>query len=486
MLLVVSTNPAIDRTLHVPVLEVGHVHRTSRVSLGAGGKGLNVARAARTLGLPARVTGCLAGHTGDLVADLAREEGLEAVWHWLPRGETRNCLLLNHAQGDATVINEPGPVLSPEDWSAFAGLVESLSRGSEAVVLAGSVPPSVSPEAYAELCRWLVRRGVRVYVDTPGTHLAALIHNPKGLALKVNRAELSAALGRSLDAEEDLLKAMRGLIETGALLVAVTMGAAGALAATAEGTWRVEAPPADLVSSVGSGDSFLAGLAAGEFQDLPLPEALRLAAACGAANAATPLPARFDAERVEELRRSCLVETVSKPVPAAPEGSSDAPSAGGTAPELMEQALEFLTQELKAERALVLYEGLGAARGIDPETIWTFGEVSQELLRSVLQDGEPIVLIDAMSDAKYGSRNSVILSNLRSILCVPLRSPGSNHVNGLLYADNRLRSGAFHKDHLAQVRLYGGELQIRLAGAGDTPTATPDLDIQRLLEIEWL
>lgn len=163
-------------------------------------------------------------------------------------------------------------------------------------------------------------------------------------------------------------------------------------------------------------------------------------------------------------------------------------SACSTVPELMEGGLQFLTDELKAERALVLYEGLGCASGIDPATIWTFGEVSQELLGNVLRDGEPIVLMDAMKDPKYGDRNSVIISHLRSILCVPLRSPVGNRVVGLLYADNRVRIGAFNKDHLSKARIFGGELQMRLAAveAGRSGSEKPDLDIERLLEIEWL
>lgn len=154
----------------------------------------------------------------------------------------------------------------------------------------------------------------------------------------------------------------------------------------------------------------------------------------------------------------------------------------------MDGGLEFLTQELKAERALVLYEGLGRASGIDPETIWTFGEVSRELLGNVLREGEPICLMDALQDPKYGDRNSVIISRLRSILCVPLRSPATNRVFGLLYADNRIRSGAFHKDHLAKARLFGAELQMRLASTGSAGSVdrSAELDIERLLEIEWL
>jgi len=306
--LIVASNPAIDRTLHVPILEPGRVHRTRQVHLGAGGKGLNVARAARVLGHPCRLTGCLAGHSGALVEDLAREEGLEATWHHLPRGETRNCLLLNHDRGDATVVNEPGPVLEAGDWDGFTRKVEELARDVGGVVLAGSLPPSVDPEAYAGLCRSLARRVGRVWVDSPGPPLAALLRDPRGLSLKVNRAELSEALGHPLDDPGRLLAALRAVIGAGAALAGVTLGPQGALLATADGAWRVEAPATRLRSSVGSGDSFLAGLAVAWDRTWGVPDSLRLAAACGAANAETPYPAQFLSDRVQDLFQTCRAE----------------------------------------------------------------------------------------------------------------------------------------------------------------------------------
>lgn len=310
MLLIVATNPSVDRTLHIPRLVPGQVHRTSRVSLGAGGKGLNAARAARAIGQPAKVAGILAGHTGALVADLAAAEGLDTAWHHRTHGETRVCLLLNHDQGDATVINEAGEDLAPQEWRDFAALVERQAGRARAVAFAGSVPPSVDPDAYVDLCRSLARLTGRVYVDTNEAHLAAVLRDPRGLSVKVNRRELESGLGRRLDEPSRLVAELRALLGMGACLAVVTMGGDGLVAADPSGVWRVTGPSVPLVSSVGSGDSFLAGLAAGELQGASLPEALRLAAACGAANAETPFPAAFGAGRVAELRAACQVERV--------------------------------------------------------------------------------------------------------------------------------------------------------------------------------
>ncbi len=135
---------------------------------------------------------------------------------------------------------------------------------------------------------------------------------------------------------------------------------------------------------------------------------------------------------------------------------------------LCQQVLSFLRDELAAERCLFLYQEkeaeemvVEAAHGIEPGTVFTTAEISQELLRSVRREGKSIVLLDAGSDPKFGNRTSVVLSNLRSILCVPLRHP-SRLVVGLLYVDNRIKAGAFTDKHLKLAEEFGGALEQRL------------------------
>ena len=147
MLLTITPNPPLDRTLHVPRMTVGTVHRASQVHLAAGGKGLNVSRVARLLDCPALATGPLGGRAGQLFAELADDEDFLADWYWLKTGETRTCLLINHEASDATVINEPGPTVSPEDWGGLASHVGRLARPVQAVAFSGSLPPGVAASA---------------------------------------------------------------------------------------------------------------------------------------------------------------------------------------------------------------------------------------------------------------------------------------------------------------------------------------------------
>lgn len=303
MLLTVTCNPTIDRTVYLPQMTIGQVHRATNVHLAAGGKGLNVSRGARTLGCEVLTTGPLAGHAGRIVADLAKLEGLPADWYWLQTGETRTCLIVNHETGDATVINEPGHSLSDREWDGFAGHIENLARKKRVVAFAGSVPPGVVPTALGALARSLVSADRAVYVDTSGVALAAVLTQPDGLRIKVNQFELATGLNIDLGSPpvERLVEAGQSLLACGATLVVVTLGRQGALAIAPQGVWQASSAPIAVSSTVGSGDSLLAGLVAAQLAGQPIDRALAFGVACGAANALSDLPGQFKLNQVEML-----------------------------------------------------------------------------------------------------------------------------------------------------------------------------------------
>ena len=287
MLVIVTPNPALDRTMVVPNLRLGHRHRAEQVIVAAGGKGLNVARAARTLGQPLRVCAPLGGITGQFVAHLAGKEGLDGFWSWHSAGETRTCVLVvaPHAE-DAPPLDEHGPPLSAEDWLAFVDAALDAASVASMAAICGSLPPGVPPSAAGELVRALGRVGCQVVVDTSGPPLAAAIEaQPYGL--KVNGAELSAALSLPIERPEQAAAALAEVRARGVALAVVSLGEQGALAAHETGTCYVTPPPLEVVSTVGSGDSLLAGLLAGLLRGYTLDEALRLGVACGAADALT-------------------------------------------------------------------------------------------------------------------------------------------------------------------------------------------------------
>lgn len=311
MLLIITPNPALDRTMVFPGLRLGAVQRTDEVVVAAGGKGLNVARAARSLGQPALVCAPLGGLTGDLVARLAQDEGLAGRWAPHRAGETRTCILLvDPLGGDATALNESGPAFSPADWQAFADTAIAAAGGAGLCAISGSLPRGVPPEALGRLVADLVAAGRRVIVDTSGPALAAAIA-ARPYAVKVNGAELGAILGRPIETVAAAAAALPELSARGVALAAVSLGADGALAAEAGAIWQAAPPPLAIVSTVGSGDSLLAGLAAGLLRGLPLPEALRLGVACGSADALTIGGGRIDMAEVQRIAGAVTVHQIS-------------------------------------------------------------------------------------------------------------------------------------------------------------------------------
>lgn len=311
MLLIITPNPALDRTMVFPGLRLGAVQRTDEVVVAAGGKGLNVARAARGLGQPALICAPLGGLTGDLVARLAEGEGLAGRWARHQAGETRTCILLvDPLGGDATALNESGPVLSPADWQAFAGTALAAAGGAGLCAISGSLPRGVPPAALGRLVADLVAAGRRVIVDTSGPALAAALA-ARPYAVKVNGAELGAILGRPIETVAAAAAALADLSARGIALAAVSLGADGALAAEAGAIWQAAPPPLAIVSTVGSGDSLLAGLAAGLLRGLPLPEALRLGVACGSADALTIGGGRIDMAEVQRIAGSTSVQLIA-------------------------------------------------------------------------------------------------------------------------------------------------------------------------------
>ncbi|NTW02196.1 MAG: 1-phosphofructokinase family hexose kinase [Oscillochloris sp.] len=310
MLLIMTPNPSLDRTMIFHGLQLGAIQRTDAVIVAAGGKGLNVARAAHTLGQAALVCAPLGGLTGALVAQLAEAEGISGRWSQHSAGETRTCVLLvDTAGGDATALNEAGPVFAEADWAVFQAIVLSAATDAQLCLISGSLPRGVDVARLGELLSNLGAAGRRVIVDTSGAPLVtALEARPYGV--KVNAAELGAAIGREVADVGGAAGALVELRASGIELAAVSLGARGAVAANSMGCWWACPPPLDLISSVGCGDSMLAGLATGLLRGLALPEALRLGVACGSADALSIGGGRIDPAEVTRLAAETLLEQV--------------------------------------------------------------------------------------------------------------------------------------------------------------------------------
>lgn len=305
MLLVVSPNLCLDRIVVVRDFTPGRVHRAESVHELASGKGLNVARAARRLGVDVTVVGIVGeGHGTSAIIDGARAHGvtLDAV---KIAGPVRVCTLIIEPGRHETVINEPGAPVGPETVTMLLERVEAARSRAQIVVLAGSLPPGMPAAFYAEIIR---RAGtVPVILDAAGDPLRLGIA-ARPFMVKANHLELSESTARALSSVKDVAQAGREIARSTATRFLITLGGAGAVLATADGCWQLTPPEVDRVSTIGAGDSLTAGLVAGLMQGSPLLDAVRLGIAAAADDVTTLLPGTIEAERVQELTAQVRVE----------------------------------------------------------------------------------------------------------------------------------------------------------------------------------
>jgi 1-phosphofructokinase len=310
MIITVTLNPSLDRTIELDRLAQGCVQRVPAARLDPGGKGVNVARALLANGVPTRAVVPVAGVEGDQLVGLLEHEGVEvAVVPVL--GQTRSNITIAEADGTVTKLNEPGASLCADDLEALAKKVLAAAPPDSWVVLCGSLPPGLRAEAYATLTHRFVGAGLRVAVDTSGPAFRAAVAAGPEL-VKPNAEELAEAVGRPLRSRSAIVAAARELQDLGAQTVLVSLGAAGAILVDASSVVVGESPVDQPRSAVGAGDAFLAGFLAGQYRGASHREAFAEALAWGAAAVRLPgtrMPGPADIDR-------SVAHILSDPVPA--------------------------------------------------------------------------------------------------------------------------------------------------------------------------
>ena len=308
MIITVTPNAAVDVTYRVARLVPHASHRVTEVVAVAGGKGVNVASVLSGRGVPVLATGLLGGQAGEAVrADL----DARGIPHDFAdcAGETRRSVtVVSDADGDATVFNEPGPLVSAAEWAGLLTHLGSLldHTGARVVVVSGSLPPGAPADSCARIVELAHDRGARAVVDTSGEALAAALAAGPDL-VKPNRAEAYEVTGAA-----DPVAAARALQSRGAREVLVSLGSDGLLLLDARGTARGARLRGPLHGNpTGAGDAAVAALAAAMAEGGTPGDALTNAVAWSAAAVLHPLAGRLRATDVDRL----LPEVVLEPVP---------------------------------------------------------------------------------------------------------------------------------------------------------------------------
>jgi 1-phosphofructokinase len=261
MIVTLTLNPSVDRTVEVETLARGEVMRALSVRVDPGGKGINVSRALATHALPTRAVVTVGGAEGEHLVRLLRDTGIEIVPVQI-RGAIRSNITVVEPDGTTTKFNEPGAQLSDEELAAVFAAVTSAVESADWLVASGSLPPGMPTNVYAELVRRLAGSGTCVAVDTSGPALETVMAAGPTL-VKPNREELAEVTGRQLLTISDVVEAANRLRDLGAVAVLASLGAEGALLVDKDGAIHGRTPAVPPLSSVGAGDAMLAGFLAG-------------------------------------------------------------------------------------------------------------------------------------------------------------------------------------------------------------------------------
>jgi 1-phosphofructokinase family hexose kinase len=309
LIVTVTLNAAIDRTLTVPNFQLGQRHRASQGLTLAGGKGINVARALKRLDIPVVATGLAGGRTGTRIVEELTSEAILNDFVRIGDESRTSTAVVDPTSAKYTEINEWGPHVSEEELAMLLDKISYLARGADMVVFAGTLPRGVDESFYANAIRDLNRRNVRAVLDSEGQPLRRGVEAEPYL-VSPNQREAEALVGQEFNDDEDYLMALDRIADMGARNVLVTAEARifGLFREERKRlVFRADAPDLEPVSAVGSGDVLLAAFLASRVSERSLEDSLRQAVAAGAASTLEVGAGRFEPREASRLLGSIEV-----------------------------------------------------------------------------------------------------------------------------------------------------------------------------------
>ncbi len=286
MIITVTPNAALDKTIQVPSMQLGMRHRGAQGLVAPGGKGINVARALRILQEPVIATGLTGGETGARIMRELTTEGILADFVAIAGESRSSTVLIDPTSGGQTEIIENGPSVTAGELDALLNRLAYLSRDAYAIVLAGSLPRDAPEGWYAEVIKQLRKTGTKLILDSEGEPLRLGVQSEPYLVAP-NQREAEALVGHEFSGENDIITALDEIADMGPQNVLITTET-GVVALLRQGgqvrRYRVLAPRVEVLSTVGAGDALLAGFLASRMRDGDPETALRYAVACGTAS----------------------------------------------------------------------------------------------------------------------------------------------------------------------------------------------------------
>jgi 1-phosphofructokinase family hexose kinase len=317
MIITVTLNAAIDKTLAVPNFRLGRRHRAVEQTAMAGGKGVNVARALKALGQPVIATGVAGGPTGTRIIEHLTEEAILNDFVRIREESRTSTAVVDPTSGEQTEINERGPKVTEAELELFVDKLLYLAKGAAVCVFAGSLPRGVDAGLYARLVEELKKLDVTVVLDSEGEPLRLATRAGPDV-VSPNELEAEELVGHEFDDDDDRRTGVREMLDMGAREALMTLPD-GCLALLGDGSeadslclYRATLEPLEPVSAVGSGDAFLAGYVAARYGGRPPRECVGFGVACGAESTQHFGAGVVDAREAERLAQEVRVETLEE------------------------------------------------------------------------------------------------------------------------------------------------------------------------------
>jgi len=315
MIITVTLNAAIDKSLSVPNFRLGRRHRTVEQRTMAGGKGVNIARTLKSLGQPVIATGLAGGATGTHIVEQLTDESILNDFVRIREESRTNTSVLDPTNGEQTEINERGPSVSAREVELFRDKLLYLARGAAIIVLAGSLPRGIEPDLYATLIRDLQKLDVTTVIDTDGEPMRLAVRAEPDV-VSPNVLEAEELVGHEFNDDEDRSIAVREITQLGAREAIMTLTDGCVAQVNGDGgsrMHRVHIEPREPIAAIGSGDAFIAGYVAARYGGSTPEDCLRFGVACGAESTSRLGAGLIDPREVERLLPDVTVRDVQLP-----------------------------------------------------------------------------------------------------------------------------------------------------------------------------
>lgn len=310
MILTITMNPAVDKIYTVDNFQLGEVHRPSGQVTSAGGKGLNVARVAKLMGEDVVASGLLGGGNGAYIQKKVEEQGIINAFSQI-QGETRTCVnVTDTVRQQCTEVLELGPTVTKEEADTFLDHYEKIIEGVDIITLSGSMPKGLAVDYYAQLIQIAKNHNKRVLLDTSKN---AFKEGIKAIpyCVKPNMDEIKVVYDGDVSTLEGLIESVKYFKELGIVMPIISRGKDGAIAGLSDGIYEVLIPPVTIVNTVGSGDSFVAGLTIAIKRGFSEIDTLKMAAACGTANTQSEQTGYVEPAIVEHFLKQVKVRKIA-------------------------------------------------------------------------------------------------------------------------------------------------------------------------------